>query len=162
MDRHDPSREAPEALVPAADREWRAGIDAVVSLADASFGAARLDRQRAAIERRVAQRAMGVHARILRFPGSVVRTAVAQPWRRWVAAAAVMGLVTGAAAGRFLLPYPTPASSLARALPTVGAGSGQLQMSPGDEAFLIEFDAALSGPSGAPLRALDALTPDGH
>ena len=160
MDRLDPSRVAPDAPLSAADREWRASVDALVSVADAAFGPGRLDRQRAAIDRRVALRSVGAHARILRFPGAVVRSAVAQPWRRWVAAAAVTGLIAGAAAGRFLLPYP--AASLARTLPTARVTPAQLRMSPGDEAFLIELDAALSGPPGAPLRALDALTPDGH
>lgn len=162
MDRLDPSRVAPQAPLSAADREWRASVDGLVSLADAAFGRGRLERQRAAIGRRVAQRSSGAHARVLRFPGAVVRTAAAQPWRRWVAAAAVMGLVAGAAAGRFFLPTPRPSASLSRTLPTAQITPAHLRMSPGDEAFLIEFDAALAGPSGAPLRALDALTPDGH
>lgn len=162
MDRLDPSCVAPRTASSAPDREWRASVDALVSVADAAFGPARLVRQRAAIDRRVAQRSRGAHARILRFPGAVVRTAAAHPWRRWVAAAAVAGLLAGAGAGRFLFPDPRPTSSLASTAPTGRVTPAQFRMSPGDEAFLIEFDAALSGRPGAPLRALDALTPDGH
>jgi hypothetical protein len=115
------------------------------------------------VARRVAQRASGARARVLRFPGAFVRTAATHPWRRWVAAAAVTGLIAGTVAGRFL-PVSRSEGSVARArtAPALRVAPAQLRMSPGDEAFLIEFDAALSGRPGAPLRALDALTPDGR
>lgn len=163
MSWHDTSGVAPDAAPSRLDREWRTSVDAMVAEADAAFDARRLTRQRAAIARRVAQRALGVHARVLRFPGAVVRTAAAHPWRRWVAAAAVTGLVAGTVAGRFL-PLTGSSDRVARvgSAPSVRIAPATLRMSPGDEAFLLEFDAALSGRPGAPLRALDALTPDGH
>ena len=161
---HDTSHEGPDGPASRHDREWRTSVDALVAEADAAFGAPRLARQRTSIARRVAQRSAGVHARILRFPGAVVRTATTHPWRRRVAAAAIAGLLAGTAAGRYIFAPVHVGSGLGHAAvaPVVAGSPEDPRMSPGDEAFLIELDAALSGRPGAPLRALDALTPDGR
>ena len=60
MSWHDTSGVAPDAAASRLDREWRASVDALVAEADAAFDARRLARQRAAVARRVAQRALGV------------------------------------------------------------------------------------------------------
>lgn len=57
MSWHDTSGVAPDAAASRLDREWRASVDALVAEADAAFDARRLARQRAAVARRVAQRA---------------------------------------------------------------------------------------------------------
>lgn len=166
MSRHDTTDVTPDAAASRLDQAWRASVDAIVAEADAALDHGRLARQRASIARRIAMRSSGAHARILRFPGAVARTAAIQPWRRWIAAAAVTGLIAGTVAVRFILPHAQAPLSLGRAAEATPPGPrvrpAHLEMSPGDEAFLIEFDAALSGRPGAPLRALDALTPEGR
>ena len=76
--------------------------DAVVAEADAHFPAERLTRQRARIMTQLQQ--VGRQARVIAFPGHVGaitdlpgRT---KPASRWIAAAAVAGLLVGVVAGR--------------------------------------------------------------
>ena len=134
--------------------------------ADRAFPADRLDRQRAAILRRLGY---GRHlARILPFPSTappVVSMLRRQVVHRWVAAAALAGLIVGAVAGRLLetprRPAPSRAVANTHATPDTALAPQQLQASAlAEEAFFRDFEAAaIDGPHVEPLRALDALTP---
>lgn len=154
--------------------QWRAtaaGVSATLKdEADAAFTAERLERQRAEVMRRIRA---GAGARVLRFPAPTAGPRPARllrhDLRRWVAAAAVVGLIVGTLAGRFLLD-PHRQVALARARGTVpamvapasprAAGSGASATASGaDEAFLVELDAAVFASSPRSLQALDALTP---
>jgi hypothetical protein len=136
--------------------------DAAIAEADRLFPAARLDRQRASILRRIAG-SKGA-ARILPFPShGTVAPVRHHRARRYVAAAAVAGLLIGAVAGRFFYLPQQPLTRAARAPigsaePTAAVATAQVSLV-GDEAFLSDFEAALGGPRVAPLQALDAMTP---
>lgn len=107
-------------------------------------------------------------ARVIRFPAPdpaehptarVMRPEV----RRWVAAAAVFGILVGGSVVRLLDPRPhRPVTSTAgRAI----IGSPQPLVRPvaeggADEAFLVELDTALVSRGPEPLRVLDAMTPE--
>lgn len=133
--------------------------------ADAAFAPERLARQRDEVMRRVRR----AGARVLRFPappGSVGRPTrvFGADIRRWVAAAALVGLVVGTLAGRFLLEPQGTAAVDSRLRPAVAPQeTPTLPMLTGrpitDEAFLVELDAAVHSSSPRALRALDALTP---
>jgi hypothetical protein len=122
-----------------------------------------LERQRAAIRRRLGGPV--VAARILAFPahGPVAAPPRHRVVRRSVAAAAVAGLLVGVTAGRLLDPHRTPVSPAGRGGPEVlGAPALPeiLQASAaGDEAFLRDFESAIGAPRVEPLRALEELTP---
>ncbi len=155
-----------------AARDWhivglRAG-EALREEADEVFTAGRLAQQRASIFRRLRQ---GGPARVLPFPARPAALAgrsglFRTEARRWIAAAAVVGLVVGTLAGRFLLdPRPrTPAHAAAgvapRALTPPAAPRFPTATTSSDEAFLVELDAAVFSSSPRALRAIDALTPD--
>jgi hypothetical protein len=140
---------------------------AVIAEADQAFTASRLDRQRSAVLRRIG--GSRAAARILPFPahGPVVLTPRSHLIRRWIAAAAVGGLLIGAAAGRLLDPHRQTfrggAGTADRTGDVAAQPAMQLQtvlISPAsDEAFLRDFEAALVAPRVEPLLALDALTP---
>ena len=146
--------------------EARASLDAD---ADAWFTEGRLDRQRAGIMRRLAGDRSP--ARILSFPGAW-RLARPGPGiaRRWVAAAAAAGLVLGLVAGLTLEPR-RPGLERLVAGSRVGRPEGgplapdrsrllpPVPVSPSDEAFLVELDAAMRAPRIEPLQVLDELTP---
>ncbi len=131
------------------------------------FPPARLERQRASILRRIG--GSKAAARILPFPGLVAVAPGARPqfWKRSVAAAAVAGLVLGAAAGRVLLP-PSGGRLLTQQndaplehAPSRVPGPELVRASwSADELFLEDFEAAVGGTRVEPLLALDALTPD--
>jgi hypothetical protein len=76
--------------------------DAIAADADAHFPADRLTRQRARIMTQLQQ--VGHQARVIAFPGGAVPPAEmpgrTRPASRWIAAAAVAGLLVGVVAGR--------------------------------------------------------------
>ena len=132
---------------------------------DAAFPAERLARQQLAILER-AEAAAGP-ARVISFPaghapapGILSRT---RTTTRWVAAAAVAGLVVGVVAGRAgrdFRPLNGPVS-----VPSTQArqGGGQafraVSASLSDDEFLVELESAIETQGGGALRALDELTP---
>jgi hypothetical protein len=142
--------------------------DTLVAEADLVMDEGRLAHQRAAILRRIS----GARARVLPFPGRVASTprrpVLGPDVRRWIAIAALVGLVVGTIAGRFILEphggaFTRSPGTAADVLP--GAGGPSLLLTSGvgssaDEAFLVELDAALVARGPRSLRALDALTPD--
>lgn len=129
--------------------------------ADAEFTDDRLARQQARILQRIEQD--GRPARLIAFPAgqpqapSLVR---ARPASRWVAAAAVAGLVVGLLTGQ-LLPVGQSASPAPRMVSNEsesGMALRAVSTSLSDDEFLGEVEAA--GSLGPPaLRPLDALTP---
>jgi hypothetical protein len=133
--------------------------------ADEHFTPDRLAAQQAHILRRLenAERP----ARVLLFPPSSrpfpnARTSA----RRWIAAAAAAGLLTGIIAGRafeFGNPWRTTPQTQTQTLassrgrtPVLSSGAAATV---NDERLLGEIEAALVDPSVDELRALDALTP---
>jgi hypothetical protein len=136
--------------------------------ADELFTPARLQAQRATIQERLA---LGTRvSRVIPFPAgrpTLDRAVIARPMFRWVAAAAAAGLLVGVSAGRFLstnrdINLPTPSSSAASARPVPAAPRPAVYLpdsANGDEAFLVEVEAAVSRQRIAALSALDDLTP---
>jgi hypothetical protein len=151
---------------------WRDSLGALrldlAGEADAHFAEDRLARQRAEISRRLRG---APRARVLAFPAAHVSgarpsTAFSPEARRWVAAAALVGLVLGGATGWILdrrRPFPMREGGTAAG---VDAGAARvptllhLESATADEAFIVELDAALMTRGPGPLRALDAITPD--
>lgn len=142
--------------------------EAATAEADLAFTDARLERQRAQVLRRLAQQ--GQPARVLAFPASrgFVET-THQVARRWVAAAAVIGLLVGMVAGMFIDGRPESLISARGVARPAGHTGGSLPDGPpaditgqpytSDEALLVELDAAAVTPRFEALQALDALTP---
>ena len=136
--------------------EARAGADAAI---DAAFSPAALEYQRHAVLQRIARN--GGAARVLRFPHGPAERPLAAPRAdsRWLAAAAVAGLLLGVAAGqvphllRSALTTPSVARSVA---PDVAAPVADWRI---DDSLLSEVDAALASVTRPELEALDALTP---
>ena len=137
-------------------------VDAVAAAqADAEFPADRLARQQARIVHRIEQD--GRPGRLIAFPASqpqaplLVRT---RPARRWVAAAAVAGLVVGLVTGQ-LLPVGQGTSSAPRMVANEsewGIALRAVSTTMSEDDFLVQVeDAGATGP--AALRPLDALTP---
>ncbi len=138
-----------------------------VSQADAAFSAERLSHQRDRILRRI--EAHGQRARVLSFPVASadqhgdVRS---RPGLRWVAAAALVGLMIGLSAGRVLDDRGGLGSSapprIVSIKPTADAAFRARQATRGDavsdEEFLSELSDAVAGPRTPELMALDALT----
>ena len=139
--------------------------------ADAAFPPERLARQQARILTHLLHD--GRPARVIAFPAGhphepmVSRT---RPSTRWVAAAAVAGLVIGVIAGRFGHDYsfvrPSVAHVIARASGDAelrAAGSTgtirEVSAAVSDEEFLSQIEGAIDGPAAAALQPLDDLTP---
>jgi hypothetical protein len=131
---------------------------------EAAFPAERLARQQARILERVD--AAGGPARVIAFPAAHVSTpgviSRTSSTTRWIAAAAVAGLVVGIVAGR--AGRETPGSATARMVapplaqsisPAVRTVSSTLS----DDEFLRELDTAIESRHSGALRALDELTP---
>ncbi len=135
--------------------------DVAAADADVQFPAERLARQQARILQRIEQD--GRPGRLISFPAGqphpplLVRS---RPASRWVAAAAVAGLVVGLVTGQ-LLPVgpgagPAPRMVANEAGPEIALRAVSTSLS--DDEFLGQVEAAGSaGP--AALRPLDAMTP---
>lgn len=144
---------------------------AATEAADAAFPPELLALQRQRIARRL-ERA-GTHlgpARVLRFPAMFCGTGRHDARRRWIAAAALAGLVAGLVVGRLvypMLPAGIDAVSIVRSArstagapqPGSAAPASASSRHVADEAFLMELEAALNERRIGDLRALDALTP---
>jgi hypothetical protein len=157
--RHVAGCPACAARLAAAEAAWAAVRDEAMAEADAAFSDGRLARQHASVMRRLDPAAHP--GRVLAFPGPVhvprPRRAVAT---RWVAAAAVAGLLLGVSAGRVLEwrrhTAPAPAGTAAM---TSAADRTAPVDAVREEAFLAAVTTGPLTPSIEPLRALDAMTP---
>ncbi|MCX6539741.1 MAG: hypothetical protein NT151_12525 [Acidobacteria bacterium] len=144
--------------------------DLAVERVDAAFTADRLAHQRERIMRRIeAQNG----ARILAFPAAApaVRAPLhARPVMRWVAAAAIAGVMVGVTAGRYLnvLDFAAGSRSTSRNTVAVAPGAqrsvpvmravGTSQPQANDDEFLSEVDGAIAEPRTSELAAIYALT----
>ncbi len=125
----------------------RDGVDVAV---DAAFGPVALERQRHAILQRIAKSAGG--ARLLRFPSASDRPQPAPRANvRWLAAAAVAGLLVGGAASQLPRFFRSAPVAPVAARPTATWRT--------DDTFLREVEAALDLETRGEFDALDALTP---
>ena len=134
----------------------RAGADAAL---ETVFSPADLERQHHAVLQRIARN--GGAARVLRFPhGPDERpSAGRRADSRWLAVAAVAGLLLGVAAGQVphLLRAARTTPSVARSVaPEVAVPVADWRI---DDSLLSEVDAALASVTRPELEALDALTP---
>ena len=135
--------------------------DVAAAEADVAFPADRLARQQTRILHRIEQE--GRPGRLIAFPAGhpqppmLVRT---RPARRWVAAAAVAGLVVGLLTGQ-LIPVGQTITSAPRMVSNESGAAAPLRAvstTLSDDEFLGQVeDAGTTGP--AALRPLDALTP---
>ena len=149
--------------------------DTATTAADAAFPPERLARQQARILAHLQHE--GRPARVIAFPAGqaphepmVSRT---RPRSRWIAAAAVAGLVVGVIAGRFGHDYSfyslaRPGASrviVARTAeqPELRDGSiatiQEITASISDDEFLNQLEMAIDEPAAAALQPLDELTP---
>jgi anti-sigma factor RsiW len=139
--------------------------------ADAIFTPERLRLQQQQIVRRIAL--VGRPARVLSFPGRIVRRTIdastSRQAPRWAAAAAAAGLFVGVAVGASfqwraqLQSRPGFAADAgrqraARLSPVPTRGSGPAEVA-SDDAFLSDLELALERPHTRELQAFDALTP---
>jgi hypothetical protein len=140
--------------------------------ADAAFPPERLARQQARILTHLQHD--GRPARVIAFPAghtphepSVTRT---RPGSRWIAAAAVAGLVVGAIAGRFGHDYsfrrPAAHVIVAHAVEqpelratSSTAGIREVTASLSEDEFLSQREMAIDAPAAAALQPIDDLTP---
>jgi hypothetical protein len=138
--------------------------DDAVGEADAIFTAERLDEQRERILRRLERQ--GHPAEVLMFPRHSGGQQAARRWvgpaRRWVAGAAVAGLVAGLFLG-FEVDRRVGARSAVRLIKApvgVAAAWKPEPAQPQDEQILIDIEDALTGPTRRvlQLRTLDAMT----
>jgi hypothetical protein len=166
---HCPACEARYQTLTAAFDETR---EAAMADAEAACTPDRMERQRERILRRIDALQSG--PRVLPFPAAGQSGhAAPQPrvFRRWVAAAAVAGLLVGLGAGRMVFksgsgegttadagrqiaPAATPAS--ARQVPTMRALN--VEPGPSDDQFLSEIELATAAPRTRELRAIYAFT----
>ena len=139
--------------------------------ADAAFPAQRLARQQARILSQLQHD--GRPARVIAFPAGYAQEPLVsrtRPSTRWIAAAAVAGLVIGLVAGRFghdgALLRPG-GSRIAAARPAEvpevrapgAAAIREVSAAISDEEFLSQIEIVIDGPSAAALQPLDDLTP---
>lgn len=161
-----------EARYQALHTDFDATREAAAAEADAACSEDRLARQRERILRRIDTLQSG--PRVLPFPVAGQHGhGAAQPgvMRRWVAAAAVAGLLVGLGAGRLVfrsgdavLPgitarrdvTPAAAPASARQAPTVRAL--HLESGQSDDQFLSEIELATVAPRTRELRAIYAFT----
>jgi hypothetical protein len=133
--------------------------------ADAAFSDDRLKAQRAAILDTL-ERVAGP-ARILAFPAAAPLSVARRPALRWTSLAAAAGLILGVTLGYFVhLPLVDRAprtASIDGAQPALVTratpGPRPARAAFNEEDFLVEIDAALTGPAIRELQAIDALTP---
>lgn len=147
-----------------------ADLDIIHADADAVFDDERLLHQRTHILRRL-DRNHGP-ARVLPFPAAVDRAGgmhiFASAGRRWVAAAAIGGLVVGIFSGRLFTHRDEESATPARQAYSAVARRGparpalvpaDLRTTGGDEVLLEEVESALARPRVHELSAIDAITP---
>jgi hypothetical protein len=146
--------------------------DTATAAADAAFPPERLARQQARILAHLQHE--GRPARVIAFPAGqaqhepmVSRT---RPRSRWIAGAAVAGLVVGVIAGRFGYDYSFARPGAARVIvartaeqPELRDGSiatiQEITASISDDEFLNQLEMAIDQPAAAALQPLDELTP---
>ncbi len=177
----DASDEAPMrhlAHCPACDARYQAvrtafddAREAALAGAEAACSADRLERQRDRILRRIDSLESG--PRVLPFPAAgQLGHGAPQPrvFRRWVAAAAVAGLLVGLGVGRMAFNYgvdrttadarrqiaPAASPAPARLAPTMRALHVQSGLN--DDQFLSEIEMATAAPRTRELRAIYAFT----
>jgi hypothetical protein len=150
----------------------RAGLAAVVAgataAADHALPATTLERQRQSIRQRIGRLSAG--ARLLPFPVAAAARPVepVRADRRWIAAAAVAGLLVGVGVERLQHgldgPAGAPGGSAAEA--TQRAAAEAFTAEPWrDDPLLSDVDAVLTRETRPEFEALDGLTPtsdDGH
>ena len=144
--------------------------DLVVERVDAAFTADRLAHQRERIMRRIEAQNGG---RILAFPAAAAAghdPLHARPMMRWVAAAAIAGVMIGVTAGRYLDVFDFAGGNWSASHKTVAtAASGQRSVPVmravgtnrplvNDDEFLSEVDGAIAEPRTSELAAIYALT----
>lgn len=143
-----------------------ADLDVVHAEADAVFDEERLLHQRTHILRRL-DRNNGP-ARVLPFPGAADEPrsmhVLSASGRRWVAAAAIGGVLVGIFSGRLLTHRsdrnPSEPMRTARSVVvTPGLVQADLRGLGRDEAILEEVDFVLAHPRVGELSAIDAITP---
>ena len=148
--------------------------DTATTAVDAAFPPERLARQQARILAHLQHE--GRPARVIAFPAGhtqhdplVSRT---RPASRWIAAAAVAGLVVGVIAGRFGHGYsfgrPIPARVIVahtaeqpelRAAGTTASLREVTASITDEDEFLNQIEIAIDGPAAAALQPIDDLTP---
>ncbi|HTI43379.1 MAG TPA: hypothetical protein VL693_16245 [Vicinamibacterales bacterium] len=145
--------------------------DAATAAADAAFPPERLARQQSRILARLLHE--GRPARVIAFPAGHTQpepvAARTRPRSRWIAAAAVAGLVVGVIAGRFGHDYSF--SRPARVIVAHTAEQPELR-APGstgtirevtasisEDEFLNQLEMAIDSPAAAALQPIDDLTP---
>jgi len=147
--------------------------DTAAAAADAAFPPDRLARQQTRILAHLQRE--GRPARVIAFPaGHAPHEVVAsrtRPGSRWIAAAAVAGLVVGVMAGRFGHDYSLGRPAGARVivartaeepeLRAAGAAATirEVSASISDEEFLNQLEIAIDAPAAAALQPIDDLTP---
>ena len=131
--------------------------------ADEVFTAERLARQQSRIFQRIDHE--GRPARVIAFPAAQEAPSVVsrtRPASRWIAAAAVAGLVVGLAAGR-LAPDTRRALGGGRQTTTVVTTAPAQALTAAtplsDDQLLGEIELAINGRGGPSLQPLDELTP---
>lgn len=159
-----------DALIVALDESR----DMAVARADAAFTVERLAHQRDRIMRRLEAQ---FGARILAFPAAsaAARTPLhARPMLRWVAAAAIAGVMVGVTAGRYMNVLDFGAGSRVASRTTAMTPSGAQRPAPvmravgtpgpqmNDDEFLSEVDGAIAEPRTPELAAIYALTLQEH
>lgn len=145
---------------------------AAIEDADAAFPADLRARQQVRILQRLGQEGRleqeGRPAKVIAFPAGHTPDSVlarSRPATRWIAAAAVAGLVVGLAAGRFGQQGPRgfeapQAASRPSAAPFVGESQFRaVTATISDDELLGQIELAVDGRGGASLRPLDELTP---
>lgn len=150
--------------------------DTATAAADAAFTPERLSRQQARILAQLQQE--GRPARVIAFPAghppheaAISRT---RPGSRWIAAAAVAGLIVGVIAGRFGHDYSfnsfgrpgaarvivartaeEPGLRAAIPAPTIREVTASIS----EDEFLSQIEMAIEAPAAAALQPIDDLTP---
>jgi hypothetical protein len=147
--------------------------DTAITAADAAFPPERLARQQARILAHLHHE--GRPARVIAFPAghaqqepAVSRT---RPGSRWIAAAAVAGLVVGVIAGRFGHDYSFSRPGDSRVIVARTAEQSELRgvgptaaiqevtASISEDEFLNQLELAIDAPAAAALQPIDDLTP---
>jgi len=147
--------------------------DSATADADAAFPLERLNRQQARILARLQHE--GRPARVIAFPAGHAPhepiPARTRPASRWIAAAAVGGLVVGVIAGRFGHDYTFQRAGISRVIASRGGEQPELRApvtttairevtaTISDDEFLDQLETAIDAPAAAALQPLDDLTP---